>query len=98
MVIDQSIELFAPPGAQLRQDLALEWNPFAHDDIEGADAIRRHQQEPVGAHSVDITHLALANPVKRELACRHWRHLQWPSLLVAAVDRRPSVPLHSASG
>lgn len=96
-VIDHSIELFAPPGTQLCQDLAFEWNRFAHDDIEGTDAVRRHQKEPVGVNNVDVTHLALADPVEGELARLHRRHLQWSSLLTA-IDRGPSVPLHSASG
>jgi len=54
MMIDHPVEPPAPPGTHLRQHLALEWHPFAHDDIESADTICRDQEKPVGVHSIYV--------------------------------------------
>jgi hypothetical protein len=36
--------------------------------LEDADAVGRHQQEPIGVHGIDVAHLALAYPLQRQTA------------------------------
>ena len=54
------LEAPAPPRAHLGQHLALVRYRLAHDDIKGAHAIGRDQQEPIGIDAIDVAHLALA--------------------------------------
>jgi hypothetical protein len=74
MMLHDTLELPAPPGAQLRQDAALVRHGFAHDDIEGAHAIGCDQQQAIGIHGIDITDLALGHSGKGKIAAVHQRH------------------------
>jgi hypothetical protein len=47
-----------PPRGDLRKHGALIGNRLFHHDVERADPVGRHDQQPILAHIVDVAHLA----------------------------------------
>ena len=58
MVRANMSEFFKPEQSHLREQHTLAWNRLTHDDVERADAVRRHHQDAVVTDRIVVAHLA----------------------------------------
>src|SRR5688572_31745189 len=58
MIRDDVTQFIEPEKREFRQHAALARNGRRQDDVEGRQAIRLHDEQPVFTHGIEIAHLA----------------------------------------
>ncbi len=66
VMMHEALEVPQPPRGDLRQHGAFVRDGLGHHDVERADAIGRHEEEPVVVDDVDLAHFAAAQVAQRD--------------------------------